>query len=299
MAKNLLIGVASNYNWEDLAPWVNSAKKHEPDCEIRILGHSLSEDTVSKLVSEGVIVTMFQKSNFAPHVERFFHIWNEMSKLEPSDYKTVLTTDTRDVFFQTPFFSVLDIGLDLDEYADHKLICFSEELTYSDEPWGKKNFIDTFGQFFYEKLVEDIAIYNVGVIGGDFRYVRDMMLSIFQMSINRAIPIVDQAVFNLLIQTEPFCSVTQKMSGGFRGCINLGTTLQAVEAGNGDIGLMAKQNPFYLDEYKRNYMADQPVIENGEVYLKYSNVSQFAHYAIVHQYDRIPGLEAQVRKLYG
>jgi hypothetical protein len=74
-----------------------------------------------------------------------------------------------------------------------------------------KTLMQTYGPYVYE-LFKNNTIYNVGTFGGSSEYVKDMVFNIFTNAINRPIPICDQAVFNVLIGTQPFKGVTYTSS---------------------------------------------------------------------------------------
>lgn len=308
--KNLIIGAAYNYDWNQLKYWVNSIKKTGFEGDVVIVGSNLKKDTIDKLTSRGVKLCLYgkQESNgdvvsqqaAAPHVERFFHIWNFLDSVGINEYGYVITTDTRDVIFQKDpvewlqsqtISSSTDMGM-----IDHILVCSSEGMRYANEPWGNKNLLEAFGPFFHNKLKNKL-IYNVGTIAGDYDTVRGMMLMIFQMSINRPIPIVDQAVFNFLINTDPYDRIAYKTSNFDAWAIQLGTSFAAVESGRGDLG---KQYIFRLvDEYDKIYEDTQPKIcENG--YVSYAPNEEYDEkFVIVHQWDRVPSLAEKIETLYG
>ena len=139
--KNLLIGVFSNYNWEKVKPWVMSAKNNIKNCDIVLIVLNSDFETVEKLteVGVGVIVCntdpekkiVYHKSNFAPHVERFIHLYNFL-KSAYQNYKYVITTDVRDIIFQSDPFDYIENVFS--ENKEYKLICGSECLKYKDEP---------------------------------------------------------------------------------------------------------------------------------------------------------------------
>ena len=296
MAKDLIIGGASNYSWKQLKYWVNSIKASGFKGDIVIVATNIDAETINKLTSLGVKVSTYGtqkedgsfelKNTMAPHVERFFWIWNHL-RME-NDYRYVVVTDTRDVIFQknpTPF---------LEEYCQHRpLIASSEGLLYKDEPWGFQNAKETFGPFFNEMLKETI-ICNVGTIAGKASYVRDMLLMIFQMSLNRPIQIVDQAVYNFLLNLQPYIGQTAVIDNGLPWAIQLGTTRYAIEAGAGDIGKKVVNDPAYMKIYESTYQDSQPIIEGDKV-----TTPKGEEYCIVHQYDRVPSLFTEVVKKYG
>lgn len=304
MAKDIIIGGASNYSWDQLKYWVNSIAKSGFTGDVVLVATNISKETIDKLTQRGVKLALYgdkekdggfkAHSNGAPHTERFFYMWNTLCELNPRDYRYVITTDTRDVIFQTNPSDWLEKNL-----SNRKIVCSSEGLKYKDEPWGNKNLLETFGPYFHNILKENL-IYNVGTIGGDFSYIRDLLLMIFQMSVNRPIPIVDQAVFNFLINQYPYCDdkiihKTTNFSGYPRGwAIQLGTTEQAILAGHGDIGQIVSNDPTQLVLYKLAYQDEQPTIREDGVVADPNNKP----FTIVHQYDRIPELKKKIEALY-
>jgi hypothetical protein len=290
LAKDIIIGGASNYSWEHLKYWVNSIAKSGFTGDVILIATNITKETIDKLSERGVKVSLYGKrqedgsfkadSKGAPHVERFFYIWNTLNQLNKNEYRYVITTDTRDVVFGKNPSDWLRANL------KHKmLVCSSEGLKYEDEPWGNQNLLETFGPFFHNILKGNL-IYNVGTIAGEFDYVKDLLLMIFQMSINRPIPIVDQAVFNFLIQQEPYKDVIHKATNKDRWAVQLGTSLAAVKSGHGDIGKICQQNPTELISYQMKYTDDQPDVDN-------------LNFTIIHQYDRVNGLKDKIEKLYG
>jgi hypothetical protein len=298
MKKDLIIAFSSNYTWNDIQYWVNSLKKTGYAGEIHIVSDNMNKETIEKLASKNIKISLYGKKNdagdfvaeqsIAPHVNRFFYIWNVLNTLKEEEYRYVVTTDIRDVIFQSDPMVLLE-----DFLVMFSLVASSEGLRYKDEPWGNKNLQDAFGPF-YHNLLKDKLIYNVGVIGGDFQTVRGLLSLIFQLSINRPIQIVDQAVYNYILNTEPFVYDTFFTNNSYKWAVQLGTTLQAVQAGSGDLGQAFLASQENRDAYFKAY-DDLPVwIDNGEVY----SVNK-AKYAIVHQWDRVPELAEKIKQLYG
>lgn len=295
MAKDLIIGGASNYDWNKLKYWVNSIKKTGFKGDVVLVATNISAETVSKLTDNDVKVYAYGKqqsdgsfkneSQSAPHVERFIFIWDYLRK--NPDYRYVTVTDTRDVIFQKDPTVFLEKKL-----LTQSIVCSSEGLAYKDEPWGSKNLLDTFGPLVYDEF-NDRLIYNVGTIAGFSEEVRDLLLQIFFQSVNRPIPIVDQAVFNFLINLHPFEDEILKTTNESGWAIQLGTTKAAIEAGAGDIGMIVKQNPEMLNRYLEVYQDIQPQI-NGD-----SVTTGYEAYTIVHQWDRVPAVKEIVEKIYG
>lgn len=289
MGKDIIIGGTSNYSWNELKYWVNSIRQSGFYGDVALVATNITKETIDKLTSEGIILSLYGKQtpdggfttheNGAPHVFRFFYIYNYLNTTKEK-YRYVITTDTRDVVFQNNPSTWLQNNL-----KNHKIVCSSEGLRYKDEPWGNQNLLQTFGPFFHNTIKEEL-IYNVGTIAGDYEYVKDLLLMIFQMSVNRPIPIVDQAVFNFLINQQPYKNIIFKTSNTDKWAIQLGTTLPAIQSGKGDIGMICSQNPTELITYQMKYTDKQPDLKNLD-------------FTIIHQYDRITGFKEQIEKIYG
>jgi len=290
--KDLIIGGASNYDWDQLKYWVNSIKKSGFKGDIAIVGTNLKRATIDKLTSEGVILSLYGRmntdgdivapSNNAPHVERFFYLWNFLETTK-EEYNNVITTDVRDVIFQK----------NPSEWFEDKYAFFyasSEGMRYKNEPWGNQNFLDSFGPYFHNIFKENL-IYNVGVLGGESNTIKGLLSFIFHLSVNRPIPIVDQAVFNFIINQAPFRFDTEFTTNKDGWAIQLGTTIGAVRSGKGDLGMMFNQDP---SKYEAIYEDVQPDIGDGIV-----KTPDGEPYYIVHQYDRVDGLREQIERIYG
>ena len=258
--RNLIIGGASNYTWDQLKHWVNSIKLSGFKGDIVIVGTNLLAETIQKLNSEGVQLALYGKqnengdiksdtNNLAPHVERFFYIYDFLER-NSYTYDNVIATDVRDVIFQ----------LDPTEWLEKnnaQFVASSEMMQYKDEPWNNQNLLEAFGPYFHNKFSSQ-NIYNVGVVAGKEQYVKDMMFMIFQMSINRPIPVVDQVVYNVLLNQYPYETTTMFTTNSHGWAVNLGTTEDAIRSGAGDIGMMIKQNPSKWNDYYQVYIGQQP-----------------------------------------
>lgn len=293
MSKDLIIGGASNYSWDQLKYWVSSIRKSGFKGDVAIVGTNMKKETIDRLTKEGVILSLYgtpqangdiiAPQNGAPHVERFFYIWNFLDN-PTKKYDRVITTDTRDVVFQTNPSEWLDSYL-----ISHYLVASSEGMRYRNEPWGNQNLLESFGPYFHNKLKGNF-IYNVGTIAGEYESVKGLLSFIFHLSVNRPIPIVDQAVYNFILQQYPFCGDTMFSSNRSAWAIQLGTTLGAVQSGRGDLGAMYQSNP---SNYAEIYEDTQPRIEDGVVL-----TDDGKPFCIVHQYDRVNGLREVVEKKY-
>ena len=269
MAKNLIIGGFTNYEINQLKPWVLSAKEVAGDNDVVLVTGNTTEETLQWLANQGVIVVPMAQANGIPiHVLRFLSIYEYLRKCW-SNYRFVVTTDVKDVYFQKDPFEIMN-GLNM---SGSKLVIASEGLKYKDEPWGDDNLKQSYGPYVYE-LFKNNTIYNVGTFGGFSEYVKDMVFNIFTNAINRPIPICDQAVFNVLINTQPFKDI----------CVP--TDYWACEAGT-------VADPTKIDHFRQNLLCYEPVLEDGVVMTHDRYV-----FPIVHQYDRVPEWKKFVQEKY-
>lgn len=294
--KDAIIGASIGYKWDHLKNWVRSIKDTGFAGDVILVGANMDKDTIDKLTAEGVTVHLIGQTNEdgsvsskpivgAPHVERFFHIWNFLENVN-DDYRFVVVTDTRDVIFQKNPIDDLEKMLMM-----HRMVASSEGMSYANEPWGKNNYLQAFGGFFYNQI-KDKIIDNVGVIAGDHQVIKTLMLLLFQLSFGRPIEVVDQAVYNFLLTQHPYIDETYFAGNDDGWAIQLGTTEEAVKAGAGDLG-QSVQNPSQKIIYDTTYEDDQPVYEDGLVKNK-----RGITFTIVHQYDRVPALKKLIEERY-
>lgn len=293
MGKTIVIGNATGYTWDQIKYWVNSLKKTSYGGDIALCVSNIDAETINKFNSEGVLTFAYgnhrddgsyflPNDGAAPHVIRFFYMWLVLNKL--SGYDQVISTDVRDVVFQR------DPTLEMPE--GKKLAVSSEGMLYEDEPWNNRNILEAYGPFFHTILKEKL-IYNVGVIGGTYESVKNLFLNIFLMSINRPIPVVDQASYSMLIHL--MYNRDDIWLDPPKWAIQLGTTPQAVLEGTaGDLALNIKLGNISTEDYKKSYFG--PLVHNysGRV----TNLADNEEFAIVHQWDRVPTLNDAIKVLH-
>ena len=129
----------------------------------------------------------------------------------------------------------------------YNLLVGSENMLYKDEPWGRNNMLQSFGEYFFDRL-KDERIICAGVIAGTLEDVRDLCLTLWLVcrGMNQHVPGgggPDQATLNILLDT-----VVHKYTTFFTDPLNgwvvhAGTTLPAIQAGSGGIGEAYKRDP--------------------------------------------------------
>jgi hypothetical protein len=269
--KDLIIGGFTNYNYNQLKPWVESINEVCGDNveKVMVVGNA-SAETIGELIKQDFFIVKMLDVNLPIHVSRFLTIYDYL-KTGWSKYRYIVTTDVKDVYFQANPFDYMEKCLF--EGSGKKLMIASEGLKYKDEPWGNDNLMQAYGPYVHDEFSQN-EIFNVGTFGGDSEYVKDMVFNIFTNAINRPIQICDQAVFNVLINTQPFKDIVFKTAGW------------ACEAGT-------VADPSKIDGFRPNLLFSEPVFKDGKVLDVDGNL-----FPIVHQYDRVPEWKEYIRKKY-
>lgn len=271
--KDLIIGAFTNYNYNQLKPWVESIDElygSENIEKVMVVGNA-SQETRDELIKRNFTLVDMPQAQIPIHVLRFLSIY-EYLRVNHIKYRYVVTTDVKDVYFQMNPFQWLENNL-----GSCKLVAGSESMKYKDEPWGNENLMQAYGPYVHN-IFKDNTIYNVGTIGGESEYVKDIVFNIFTNATNRPIPIVDQAVYNVLIQTVPYSEITYFAYQLDGWACQAGTTV----------------DPSKIEQFRPHLVEAEPTFEDGVV-----KTSLGQPFCIVHQYDRVPEWKKFVEKKYG
>ena len=277
--KDCIVGCATNYDWSKLKYWVNSINRSGFEGDKVLILMNCDKDTVQKVSDAGFSIIAFNQddkgnlvyqSQLMVHVERFIHIYK---LLKSTDYRYVITTDVKDVIFQKNPVQWLEENL---PEGHEDLVFSSESIKYKDEPWGRQNITECYGQGIYEDFKNN-TIFNVGVLAGRGHAMRDLTLQLFLNSLNRPIPIVDQAVFNIMISRHPYVKTSMYMKSEDGWACQLGTTA----------------DPSKIDSFRPFLLEPSPKLEGDKVV-----TSEGIEYTIVHQYDRVPEWKKVIEEKY-
>ena len=276
--KDLIVGCATNYDWSKLKYWVNSINASGFEGDKVLILMNCDKDTVQKVTDAGFSIIAFNQdgqgnltyqSQLMVHVERFIHIYK---LLKDNPYRFVITTDVKDVIFQqNP-----SVWLENNLHEDEDLVFSSESMRYKDEPWGRENLTQCYGQGIYEDFKNNV-IFNVGVLAGRGYAMRDLVLQLFLNCINRPIPIVDQAVFNVMISRHPYLDSSSYTVSEDGWACQLGTTA----------------DPSKIDSFRPYLLEPSPKLEGDKVL-----TSEGKEFTIVHQYDRVPEWKKVIEAKY-
>ena len=272
--KNLIIGGVQNYGINQLKPWVLSINEHMPEAHKVMCVSNISKETREWLVRHDFELVDMPQANIPVHVLRFLSIY-EYLRHNWEEFGYVITTDVKDVYFQNDPFKWMDYH-NIGVRDMHQIVAGSECLKYKDEAWGNDNLMKTYGPYIHD-IFKDKEIYNVGVLGGSAEYIKDLVFNIFSNATNRPIPIVDQAVFNVLINTQPYKDVVLRASQASGWACQAGTVA----------------DPTKMNEFRPNLLEKEPVFKDGVVY-----TSTDKPFCIVHQYDRVPEWQKFIQEKY-
>jgi hypothetical protein len=276
--KDVIVGCSTNYDWAKLKYWINSINESGFEGDKVLILMNCDKETAQKVTDAGFSIIAFNQdkdgnltyqSQLMVHVERFIHIYK---LLKDNDYRYVITTDVRDVIFQKNPVKWLEENLSEQE----DLVFSSESMKYKDEPWGRENITQCYGQGIYEDFKNN-TIFNVGVLAGRGHAMRDLALQLFLNCINRPIPIVDQAVFNVMISRHPYVKTSMYMKSEEGWACQLGTTA----------------DPSKIDSFRPHLLEPSPKLDGDKVV-----TSEGIEYTIVHQYDRVPEWKKVIEAKY-
>ena len=276
--KDCVVGCATNYDWSKLKYWVNSINASGFEGDKVLILMNCDKDTAQKITDAGFSIIAFNQdangnltyqSQLMVHVERFIHIYK---LLKDNNYRYVITTDVKDVIFQKNPSEWLEQNLSKEE----RLVFSSESMKYKDEPWGRENLTQCYGQGIYEDFKNN-TIFNVGVLAGRGYAMRDLVLQLFLNCINRPISIVDQAVFNVMVSRHPYLDSSMYTVSEDGWACQLGTTA----------------DPSKIDSFRPFLLEPSPKMEGDKVL-----TSTGKEYIIVHQYDRVPEWKKVIEAKY-
>jgi len=273
--RDVIVGCITNYNFDQIRPWVNSLDKSGFTGLKVMLCYNIGYDVVSELTNRNYSILAFGKDDekkslfysndpFNICLERFFHLWFFLSKMkEKEEYRYLISTDVKDVIFQRNPSEWLENNL-----GDKLINVSSESIRYCDEEWGNNNLKESFGPIIHDKFKNNI-IYNAGTVSGKFDSLIDLFLNIY-LSCGGSPKFVkggggpDQAALNVLLNTDVYKRITRFTNSEEGWAAQLGTTGQQISW-----------------KYSDKLIEPAPIIKDNLVC-----TSKGEPFYIVHQYDR-------------
>ena len=215
--KDIVIGAITGYSFDKIKPWVNSLDQSGFDGVKAMLCYNIDYDVAEELVKRNYTILTFGRNEqerkfeynreFSIVVERFLHLWYFLKKLE-GEYRYVITTDVKDVVFQTNPSKWLEKNI-----GDKKINVACESIHYKNEEWGNHNLFKSFGALLYD-VNKDNLIFNAGTLSGCYDTIVDLFLNIF-MWCNTTNHYIeggggpDQAALNIILNMKPYKDITK------------------------------------------------------------------------------------------
>jgi hypothetical protein len=279
--KDLVIGCITGYEWPQVRNWCNSLNSCGYTGDKIIIVYNGSSELVAKLTNEGfdVLVGFAKPANHGNRsivVNRFWDMYQLLYlKLEKRKYRYLITTDVKDVIFQTNPSKWLE-----DKFSknpDRFINVGSESISYKNEKWGRQNLMASY-PFAFQKI-KDQTIYNAGALAGHIDYMEDLFLQIFTLSLIGETSEPDQAALNIIIRSNSYRNKTIFNSALDGWACQAGTTA----------------DPTMIEQY-RPYLLDEEPFFDGETV--WTDTSRKMNYCLVHQYDRVPEWKTYFDKRY-
>jgi hypothetical protein len=283
---DIIVGCYTNYDWNQIKFWANSIDKSGFQGDKAMIVYDSDFNTVQKLIDMKFNIFAFGRDdaaqrftypgNFSIVVQRFYHLWQYLSVIsQDRQYDRVITTDVKDVIFQDNPSKWLDHNL-----VEEKILVSSESLRYRDEAWGNNNMARSFPMI--HNWILDKTIYNCGVLAGETNTMKDLFLNIFLTSLGAPQQVPggggpDQAALNILLNLEPYKSITKFATSEEGWACQAGTTA----------------DPLKIDTFRPHLLEPEPAWDGEHV-----TTSTGAIFPIVHQWDRIPSWKSKIEQKY-
>jgi hypothetical protein len=279
--RDLIISAYTNYDWNKIKYWANSIDRCGFTGDKAMIVYNSDQNTVQRLVDLGFKVWAFSRDsrtgNFVwEHdliivVQRFYHLWHYLDQLPSNHYRYVISTDCKDVVFQTDPVRWLESNI-----GDHDIVASCESIRYRDEPWGDDNMRGSYPMV-YQKIREK-PIWNCGVQAGRMDAIKDLWLQIWLTCKAGGRPNPDQAAYNLLLNSHPWSRITRFAMSEDGWACQAGTTV----------------DPTKISTFRPNLLEAEPTWQDG-----LAMTSKGETHAILHQWDRIPSWIPEIEKKYG
>ncbi len=294
---DLVIGLAANFDWAAIEPFAVSLVRSGYKGKKVLFAQRLTEDAADKLRSLGFELIPLPvleysdpnltKGGYFAYVARFLLIHRYL--YDNPNYRFVICTDTRDVVFQSDPMQWLEKNIGI-----AGIVAASEHIYH----WAQKGNTDWVNKGFKEvdSFMMSQVVYCSGVISGRAEYIRDLALAIYLTGrhLSGTIWGADQPAYNSLMHQKAYADATlvPTMSAGY--CLNL--VVVAFEAYRQQL----LDAPPSLTRGSSLGPDDTRVTVSGDTAAGMwdYDLSDVRDFVILHQYDRMPGLEKQIRALY-
>lgn len=194
--KNLVMGVAKGYGWNDIEPFVNSFQKNCNNADLVLFVDNPSKFTEDKLNRGGVRIEQIPENLKSMIIvcSRFI-MYKNFIDAHP-EYEKIFCTDVRDVIFQGDLFS---------KYADNKnFLVYAKEADLIKNDKGNYNqtwIRQLFGESEYQKIADKIIV-CAGTIYGSRSGINIFLENMLKFITPKSNWGDDQATLNYLVHNK-------------------------------------------------------------------------------------------------
>jgi hypothetical protein len=280
MKKDLIVGCYTGYDWDKIKFWANSIDRCGFTGDKMMVVYHSDLNTAQILAGKNFKLYAFnqdpQTGNlYFPDdliivVRRFIDLWNFFSDMDLDQHRYVIHTDVKDVVFQTNPSTWLTNNM-----GSAQILASCESIQYQHEPWGNENMANSFPAVY--PRIKDKPIWNCGVQAGIPTVMKDLWLNIFNMCTGNPVPNADQAAYNVLLNSEPYKSITKFAMSEDGWACQAGTSV----------------DPSKMHTFQPHLIEPQPIWMN-----EMACTSNGLPHAVLHQYDRIPDWKPIVERKY-
>lgn len=282
-SRDLIIGLAANYTWENLEPFACSIVQSGFLGDKVLFVKNLTAEATDHLIDLGFrLIPVPKMANdhfrYFPYVGRFLLIHQFLS--ENPGYRFVFCADTRDLVFQHNPSTWMEKHI-----GAYNLVAASEFCRHRDSSPCMGWVNDVFSEV--KSWMEQTTIYCSGFVAGRADYVRDLSLGIY-LGGRYLTPDVwgaDQPVMNTILHQKAYADATLVPKMSDRYCINC-------------VNLAARD----LRKNLQDSLSIRPFITKDAQLTRNLNllwndgIPDLSDFTILHQYDRIPELKERVQR---
>lgn len=194
LQNDLIISAIANYSVDKIKNYVESINQCGFSGDKVMITYNVPNETIQYLKENGWDVFGGQLIGH-PHMKRLIDIYLALKQLK-SNYRFVITTDVRDVIFQTNPSDYLNKNL------KKRILASSESVLYKNEAWGRKNILEGYNEVLWDRFKDEQSC-NVGVLAGYYDDIMDLLLLNYLVSqAGNTQHFTDQSSFNFVIHNS-------------------------------------------------------------------------------------------------
>lgn len=288
---DLVIGLAANYDWAAIEPFACSLVRSGFQGDKVLFVKDLKPEAMANLHALGfklIDIPFIEFSDpqmpcgrYFPYVGRFLLIHKYLE--QHPEYRFVICSDTRDVIFQSDPVKWLEQSLRLGD----RLVAAPEYILHRDQPGNMLWINQAFKEV--ESWMTPQMVYCSGFISGYAQYVSDLVIGIYLAGrhLSGSVWGADQPVYNTIMHQRAYADITLVPRMADHYCLNLVNLAMTNE----------RQKLLDTPDITPFQTYGQPFVENISL-LWNSGIPDLGAFAVLHQYDRIAPLAAELRKQY-